>query len=521
MTRRREKLLDKFVKKDYYNDLEEILSKKNFKEEVKNLLLDSLYKTENAYKDYETVKKNVPTIEEYVQNIIQSVKKSCDDIELLKPKFGEKPTYSIDKESKKIICFPNSKLLLYALAKIQKYNNIVKVEPDFINYSLTNMLNRGNCINSIEPIRDFNGFSWSVSNSEIIDYYSNLVYQDLNMLCNNKLIEEWVNTNDDMIDYMDLIKEDLEKKFGKKYQKEIIELLKSISILIELKNNKVYKEKIIKRKREIKKELDAMENKAKYLEDITKYKRKIIEKIKNVDLVLNNKEELTKEYEKRNKDLPLQNKIFSKRVLKSILAKEREEYLLELKKCNDKINPKKFIILKKEYEYEFEYLKLSECKEIDREIEERIIILQKRTLQSIKIRIKNSSSREEINKVLYELRYFNLIPINKKTTIGNVSRLKKMIMTTQSDAVKKAYELKALNDIFKDKSKNINILKHIFNLRIIKLEDIGFKILKEKDGCYIQFFDDKVLDERIKLDTQINKSDLKIRFNKKIKIFDL
>ena len=51
MTKRKEKLLDKFVKKDYNNDLEEILAKKHFKEEVKNLLLDSLYKTENAYKD--------------------------------------------------------------------------------------------------------------------------------------------------------------------------------------------------------------------------------------------------------------------------------------------------------------------------------------------------------------------------------------------------------------------------------------------------------------------------------------
>ena len=66
---KKEKLIDKFVKKDYNNDLEEVLAKKNYPEEVKNLLQDSLYKTENAYKDYETVKKNVISIEEYIQNI--------------------------------------------------------------------------------------------------------------------------------------------------------------------------------------------------------------------------------------------------------------------------------------------------------------------------------------------------------------------------------------------------------------------------------------------------------------------
>ena len=84
MAIRKEKILDKLVKKDYNNDLEEVLTKKAFSEEAKNLLLDSLYKTENAYRDYETVKINVPTIDEYIQNIIQSVSKSCNNIKKIK-----------------------------------------------------------------------------------------------------------------------------------------------------------------------------------------------------------------------------------------------------------------------------------------------------------------------------------------------------------------------------------------------------------------------------------------------------
>lgn len=49
--------LTKFVKKDYNNRLEEILSQKNFSEEVKNTLLSIFYKIENGYKDYNIVKK--------------------------------------------------------------------------------------------------------------------------------------------------------------------------------------------------------------------------------------------------------------------------------------------------------------------------------------------------------------------------------------------------------------------------------------------------------------------------------
>lgn len=419
------------------------------------------------------------------------------------------------------MCFPGTKQILNAIAKIQKYDDIVKVEPNFINYSLTDMLNKGNCINSIEPIRDFNGFSWSPISSDIDDYYSNLIYQDLNILCDNKLLEEWIDNNNDMIDYMELFRDDLEKRYGKKFQKEILELLKTISILMEISNNKKYKDEIYNRKKKLENELEAMKNKTKYLDDISKYKRKLNDKIGKVDIILNDKEKLKKEYEKRNKDLPLEQKIFSKKVLKKILSKEREEYLLELKNCNDKMNSKKFIKYKKECEYELEYLKLVECKEVEKEIFERAILLQKRTLQAIKLRIKNAINREEINRIIYEIRYFNLLPIDEKTKIGETAKLNKMLTTTKVDVIAKAYELKSLNDIYKDKTKNINILKYIFNLKIIKLEDIGFKIIKDKDDYYIQFYDDDVADEKVKLDIEIKKEDLKIRINKKIKLFDL
>ena len=521
MTKRRDTFLDKIVKKDYNNDLEEVLAKKHFNEEVKNLLLDSLYKTENAYKDYEIVKKNTLTLDEYTKNIIQAVKKSCDEIELIKPRLGDKPTYTIDKDNKKISCFPSGKLLLYAISKIQKYTDIIKTEPDFINYALTEMLNKGNCINNIEPIRDFNGFSWSDSNSDIEDYYCNLIYQDLIILSNNKLINEWINNNDNMIDYMELFTEDLEKKYGKKYQKEIVQLLKIISILMEFNGNDLYKRKLTERKKIVQDELTAMKDKVQYIEDISKYKKRIIEEIRKIDITLNDKEKLTLEYESRNKDLPLQKKIFSKKVLKKILTEEREAYCKELKECNNRINSKTFVIIKTKYEYEFEYLKLLECEDIEKEIEKYIILLQKRTLQAIKYRIKKANNREEINRIIYELRYFNLIPVDKKKKISDISKLKKMITTTQTEAIARAYELKSLNDIYKDKTNNIKILKHLFNLRIIKLEDVGYKILKEKDGFYIQFFDDDVLDEKIKLDFSITKEELKIRFNKKIKVFDL
>ena len=59
MQKKKEKFLNKIVKKDYNNELEMILEKKTFDETAKNLLLSILYKIEASYKDYEKIKRNV------------------------------------------------------------------------------------------------------------------------------------------------------------------------------------------------------------------------------------------------------------------------------------------------------------------------------------------------------------------------------------------------------------------------------------------------------------------------------
>ena len=59
LQKKTDKFLEKLVKKNYNNELEEILEKKNFEENTKSILLNILYKIEAAYKDYEKVKQEV------------------------------------------------------------------------------------------------------------------------------------------------------------------------------------------------------------------------------------------------------------------------------------------------------------------------------------------------------------------------------------------------------------------------------------------------------------------------------
>ena len=128
---KKKNLLEKIVKKDYNNELEKVLETKQFDEHVKSTLLSILYKIEAAYKDLETVKKDVQTKEEYVANIIEIIKNNCDSIKIIRMndeenKIPNNKTYIVDKENKTIIAYPIERKILYAIAKISKKDKIIK-----------------------------------------------------------------------------------------------------------------------------------------------------------------------------------------------------------------------------------------------------------------------------------------------------------------------------------------------------------------------------------------------------------
>ena len=518
---KKEKLLDKLVKKDYNNDLEEVLAKKNFEEEVKNLLLDIMYKIETSYNDYEMVKKNVLPKEDYIKNIIKNIKENCECIKLFRPDENSKKSFIVDKEKKQIMCYPILRKLLYSLAKIQKSDDIIKLEPEILNKTLTNMINVGNNINTVEPLRDFNGYAWSISRIDIENFLYNIVYQDLIILAGNKGIEEWSNTHNDMVDYLDLFKDFIEKQYDKKLANEIYELLKIISVYLEILFNPGFEDEIIQRREYVTNEINKMENKAKYLDDLSKEKKKVLKDIKNMDIILNDKNKIDEEYIKRNKYLPLEEKIFSKRILAKTMIEERENLLEFLKELNDKMNYKNFLKTQKELIYELKYLDLIETKNIEKTVIDIIILLQKRVLKAIKYKIKHATTRENITRIIYEIRYFSQIPISMNENIGQNSKLVNLFENVEKDAIQKAYELKDFNELSKNENINFEVLKYMFSLEVIKLEDVSLKLIKEKDEVFVQFYDDDIIDKKFKINIDIRKEDLKIRVNKKIRIFDL
>ena len=249
---KKENLIKKIVKKDFNNELEAILEEKDYEENVKSLLLNLLYKIETGYKDVETVKIDIDTKEEYIKRLISIIHSQCKSIKIIKmndntSKIPQNGTYFIDKAKKEIECYPIERKLLYAIWKIGKKDNIVTNRYFFISEALSDLLNIGNTIDLVEPLRDFNGYSWTTVSSEIESIEHNLIYQNLRILVGNKLLNKWIYNKEIIIDYYEEFTENLKKLYGKEAKKEIIDLLIKISILLEIK---FQDKKVLKYKKE-------------------------------------------------------------------------------------------------------------------------------------------------------------------------------------------------------------------------------------------------------------------------------
>ena len=125
-------------------------------------------------------------------------------------------------------------------------------------------------------------------------------------------------------------------------------------------------------------------------------------------------------------------------------------------------------------------------------------------------------------KLIYQFRYYILLPFNPEKKIIEIETLRKDIDETTKIIIKKSQEMKVLQKIAKNEETDFQILRNMFTSRIIKLENVELKITKEKDNIYLQLFDEDLFENKVEIglkDTFPIK-ELKIRFNKRVKIFE-
>lgn len=531
--------------KDYNNELEIILEEKAFSSDVKNLLLSMLYKIENAYEDYKKVKVNVCEKKQFVEEILETIKDKCDEIEIIKPLSEEgKKLYEnninciVDKENKKIKTFQNEKSILDAILQMRQQDIELNEKYELIEKPIKELLKIGNNMNSLEVIRDFNGWSWDITTIEMKNIIYNKLYQLLIILIGSKIIDTWVNNRkseeieeipsnvilsskynenygitkkemQEQKDYVEEIVTKFYKLYGKEKTKKFFENLIQIIILESSKSNEEYRAKITKEIAQINEELERMKNNKTFLEELSLQKKEIAKQIKDIDTILNDEKELKKEYEKRNKKLPNKEKIFSVSHLKLMYEKQREKLLKEIKNINTKMEPEQFIQIKRTMQEKLEFYEHIQIEEMSNKNTVRLLKeLEEIFLECILEKIEKANEKSQIEKIIYELRYYKLIPpiVTKKTD------------EIEKKLIKKACEQKILTKFSEKEETNYQILKHIFTSKIIDLSETVYTLKYTKGTLTLNIYDGKTHDETKQIQIT-EKTELSVKLNKKIKIW--
>ena len=209
----KEEIFSKF--KDYNKELEKILEKKDFSKDTKNLLLSMFYKLEISYNDYYTVKRNIKTKQEYLENILENIKNS-NSIELIMPtdeefeEFNKNGLYEIDLKLKKIKVVANEFALLSAILELNNFQIHLNENYNLIRNSMPYLLNIAYDMENLEVLRDFNAWSWNTLVNEIKDININLIYQNLKIATNIDVFTFMQENNN----YIDIVEMNLEFIFN-------------------------------------------------------------------------------------------------------------------------------------------------------------------------------------------------------------------------------------------------------------------------------------------------------------------
>ena len=203
------------------------------------------------------------------------------------------------------------------------------------------------------------------------------------------------------------------------------------------------------------------------------------------------------------------------------MADEREEKITELENLNELLKPKKFVEYKAQLENKEKYLKILDTENLQKDIDILKLKLQKTFLKCFEQKIEKAQTKQEILKLIYEFRYYCMLPYDYEKNINETEALAQEIEKIGKKLLQYSHKMKVIEKLSKQEDIDYKLLKNIFNIRNINLEEITIKLTKEKEKYFIQFFDDNAFEEKIEMQgtENLNKRDLAIRFNKKVKIF--
>lgn len=265
-----------------------------------------------------------------------------------------------------------------------------------------------------------------------------------------------------------------------------------------------------------KKKLYEISNKSKYIVSITQKNNEYIKTVSKIDSILKSKTLMEKKFSK----LKDKKKYEDINTYKKCLIQYKIKLVDEISKNKKMSNPFEYIKEKKNIEDEIKILSDIKFRYNKKDnMFASLMNLQKKYIECFYIKIEVYDLKKELINLIYELRYYNYLPVNDKK-IKELKELENERRNLQKKLVAKLCENKVIERFLKDYEKNYLIVKYIFETKILNINKVLIKLNYKDENLYLEYYDENILEktENIKFSNEDYEKLLK-KAIKKTKIF--
>ena len=538
------------IKNDYIYEIEKTLEKKGIINEIKSLVMDTLFKIEETYPNYKRIKVDVLEKRDYIREIVVALKK-VDNIYIMN--MQEKDILKcvtdtkIEKNSRgyyDIQIYHNNLSLLYALQTIINEEYGINEQP--CSSSFDKILKIGGIYSNIEILRDFSGWNWNRNKIKNFNIYYDIIYKNLLLILGiDKMIE--LKKTRQCIHFM---KKYLVKKYKNDNVEKLMEILKEIVFVMSSEEEKKLE---IETNKKIIDMYMAMKDIKKFMQKVNEEKKKNNKLIAEYDKILNSHNVLEREYNEylkaieksKNEDssngsLKIDSIIdildieeddigkIDKEEIKNIelfsiqiFEKRKKVYNknLELSKIG---NPENYVehkrILEEKIKYILDYEKVKgDAKKEEELLENLMIEYQKIVYDMLEDRIEAIYTNEEVIDEIYRQRYIRYQNVLKDKYIYQISDLYQKMDKILHLIVAKAMKFDVLERVSEEENTNYAAVSPALKTEVLSLEEVKVAIYTGKTTL-LCIYDGNVLIKEIEL-FDVDPKLISIPTKKKIKLF--
>ena len=538
------------MKDDYIYEVEKVLEKKKITNEIKSLVMDTLFKIEETYPNYKRVKVDVLEKKEYINQIIRALK-MVENIEVMY--MQEKDVLKcvtktmVDKNENgyyDITIYQNNLSLLYALQTIihEEYGgNEIACSDTF-----TTILKYGGIYSDIEILRDFSGWNWNRNSIKNINIYHDIIYKNLLLILGiDKIIE--LKKTKQCIYFM---KKYLLKKYKNKNVEKLIDIIKEITFVMGSEEERTLE---LEANKKIIDMYMAMKDIKKFTQTVNEEKKKNNKLLAKYDKILNSHKVLEREYEEYLKNIEEKEGKLSKTSLnldkmidtlesneeenigkiEKVETEDIERFSIEIFEKRKKIynknlelskigNPENYVQHKKLLEDKIRHiLKYNEVKgnsKKEEELLENLVLeFQKIVYDMLEDRIEVLYTNEEVIDEIYRQRYIRYQNVLKDKYIYQISDLYQKMDKILHLIVDKAMKFEVLERVSEEENTNYAAISPALKTEILFLEDAKLSIYTGKTTL-LCIYDGNVLIKEIEL-FDVDPKLISIPTKKKIKLF--